>query len=52
MVGDLLDRAFAGSANALLTHLLEEARPGDRELDEIRKLIDSYRRNAEGQGDR
>src|SRR5262245_22103649 len=35
MVGDLLDRAFSGSAGALVTHLLAEARPSRRELDEI-----------------
>lgn len=50
MVGDLLDRAFAGSANALVTHLLAEAQPSERELDEIRKLIESFRKGPERKG--
>lgn len=52
MVGDLLDRAFAGSANALVTHLLAEAKPSERELDEIRKLVESFRRGTERKGGR
>lgn len=50
MVGDLLDRAFAGSANALVTHLLAEAQPSERELDEIHKLIESFRKGPERKG--
>ncbi|HTI49330.1 MAG TPA: BlaI/MecI/CopY family transcriptional regulator, partial [Planctomycetaceae bacterium] len=52
MVGDLLERAFSGSANALVTHLLAEAQPGKQELAEIRKLIESYRRQNESAGNR
>lgn len=51
MVGDLLNRAFSGSPNALVTHLLEEARPTEAELDEIRRLIDTYRRQPESAGE-
>jgi predicted transcriptional regulator len=39
MVGDLVNRAFDGSASSLVTHLLEQSRPSDDELDEIRKII-------------
>jgi BlaI family transcriptional regulator, penicillinase repressor len=52
MVGDLLERAFSGSANALVTHLLAEAQPTQRELDEIRKLIESFRGETESRGGR
>jgi BlaI family penicillinase repressor len=46
MVGDLLDRAFEGSANDLVVHLLEKT--DARELAEIRKTIDAYRRESRG----
>ncbi len=39
MVGDLLERAFDGSASAMVTNLLDRANPSDEELDEIRKII-------------
>jgi BlaI family penicillinase repressor len=42
MVADLLGRAFGGSANALVAHLLEQANPDRRELEEIRKTIREY----------
>jgi predicted transcriptional regulator len=42
MVADLLGRAFGGSATALVAHLLEQANPDRRELDEIRKTIREY----------
>lgn len=44
MVGDLLGRAFDGSAAAMVTHLLEQAGLSEDELDEIREAIDAYRR--------
>jgi BlaI family penicillinase repressor len=46
MVGDLLDRAFEGSANDLILHLLEKT--DATELAEIRKTIDAYRRESRG----
>jgi predicted transcriptional regulator len=52
MVGDLLERAFCGSANALVTHLLAETQPSERELDEIHKLIESFRQKPESRGGR
>ena len=39
MVGDLLERAFNGSASAMVTNLLDGANPSDEELDEIRRII-------------
>lgn len=40
MLQDLLGRAFAGSASALVAHLLSHSKPSRKELDEIRKLLD------------
>lgn len=43
LVGDLVDRAFGGSAAELVMRALS-TRPASREeLDEIRKMLDSYR---------
>ena len=39
---DLLDRVFDGSASALVTHLLAEAKPDSEELKEIRKTISEF----------
>ena len=46
MVGDLLHRAFHGSAPALVAQLL--GRTSEKELDEIRKTIDDYRKRRGG----
>jgi predicted transcriptional regulator len=48
MVGDLWQRAFEGSASTLVTRLLEEARPSDDELLEIRKVIAQYQSEQGG----
>ena len=48
MVRDLLRRVFDGSASALVTHLLEQARPDSEELDEIRKTISEFARKKGG----
>jgi BlaI family penicillinase repressor len=48
MVGDLVKRAFGGSARQLVAHALEQTDPSPQELDEIQKLIDSYRAQQEG----
>lgn len=40
LVGDLLDRAFGGSARALVLHALSARRSSPEELAEIRQLID------------
>ncbi len=44
MLGDLLNRAFDGSANALVAHLLAQAEPNGAELDEINKTISKFSR--------
>ena len=44
IVQDLLSRVFDGSASALVTHLLEQAKPDSEELDEIRKTISEFAR--------
>ena len=48
MLGDLLNRAFDGSANALVAHLLEQAEPNNEEMDEIHKTITEFSRKKEG----
>jgi BlaI family penicillinase repressor len=48
IVRDLLGRVFDGSASALVTHLLEQARPDSKELDEIRKTISEFARKKGG----
>ena len=49
MVGDLLGRAFNGSSSTLITHLLEQASPDDKELAAIRSAIESYEQDREGE---
>ena len=44
MVGDLLGRAFEGSASNLVAHLLEQSAPDDEELAAIRKTISEFRK--------
>jgi len=50
MVGDLLGRAFGGSAAALVTHLLEQANPDHEELSEIRRTIRQYQQEQKDAG--
>lgn len=47
MLGDLLNRAFDGSASALVTHLLRQAKPNSEELEEIHKTITEFTRKRE-----
>jgi predicted transcriptional regulator len=42
LVGDLLKRAFRGSAQALVAHLLENT--DEQELEEIRRTLESHKR--------
>ena len=42
MVGQLLKRAFEGSASQLVAHLLDQSRPSDEELAAIRRAIQEY----------
>jgi BlaI family penicillinase repressor len=44
MLSDLLNRAFDGSANSLVAHLLAQAKPNSEELDEINKTITKFTR--------
>ena len=46
MLGHLLDRVFDGSTTALVARLLEQSQPSAGELDEIRRLIDEYKRKS------
>ena len=42
MVKDLLNRAFDGSASALVAHLLEQGKSSGEELDEIRQTLSEF----------
>ena len=48
LVRELLNRAFDGSASALVTHLLEQTKPDSDELDDIRKTIAKFHRKKGG----
>ena len=48
MLKDLLNRAFDGSARALVTHLLQQTKPNSEELDEIGKTIKEFSRKKGG----
>jgi BlaI family transcriptional regulator, penicillinase repressor len=43
LAGDLLDRAFSGSAKALLVGALSARKATKKDLDELRKLLDEYK---------
>jgi predicted transcriptional regulator len=45
LVSDLIDRAFGGSASALVLQALSSQPTSEKELGDIRRLIDDYRRN-------
>jgi predicted transcriptional regulator len=42
LVGGLLGRAFEGSTAQLVAHLLDQTKPSDEELAEIRRAIKDY----------
>jgi BlaI family transcriptional regulator, penicillinase repressor len=44
LAGDLMERAFSGSAKALLTGALSARKATKAELAELRKLLDEYRK--------
>ena len=48
IAGDLLARAFDGSAKSLVMGALAAQPASVEELDEIRRLIDSYEKNSSG----
>ena len=42
MLKDVLNRVFEGSANLLVVHLLEQAKPSEEELEEIHKTVSEF----------
>jgi BlaI family transcriptional regulator, penicillinase repressor len=42
LVSDLLHRAFAGSASQLMMHALAGKKSPEREIEEIRRMLDQY----------
>ncbi|MCR9117300.1 MAG: BlaI/MecI/CopY family transcriptional regulator [bacterium] len=42
MIGDLLGRAFEGSASSLVSQLLDQTNPDEQEIEAIRRLLDEY----------
>jgi predicted transcriptional regulator len=46
LAGDLLDRAFAGSARGLLLGALSARRASKKELAELRRLLDEYEKRS------
>jgi BlaI family transcriptional regulator, penicillinase repressor len=46
LAGDLLERAFDGSARGLLLHALEHKKASTEELAELRRLIDEMERRS------
>jgi BlaI family transcriptional regulator, penicillinase repressor len=46
LVGDLLQRAFSGSASQLMMHALAGKKTSQVEIAEIRELLDEYERKA------
>src|SRR5262245_9075354 len=44
LAGDLLERAFSGSAKALLIGALSARKASKKELSEMQKLLDEYRK--------
>jgi len=46
LVGDLLDRAFGGSASRLVMRALSSTRTSAEDLSEIRRIIDGMQENA------
>lgn len=42
IVKDVIGRAFQGAAHELVAHALEQSHPSPEELEEIRRIIESY----------
>ena len=42
MLKDMLNRVFDGSANLVVAHLLEQAKPSEEELEEIRRTVADF----------
>jgi predicted transcriptional regulator len=46
LVGDLLQRAFAGSASQLMLHALDNKKTSPHEIEQIRRMLDEYEGRA------
>jgi BlaI family penicillinase repressor len=46
LVGDLLQKVFAGSASQLMVHALSGKKTSRADIDEIRQFLDEYERSA------
>jgi predicted transcriptional regulator len=46
LLGDLVQRVFAGSASQLILHLLEDEKATPEELEEIRQMLAKHRRRT------
>jgi len=44
LVGDLVQRAFSGSASQLMMHALAGKKTSPQEIEEIRRLLDAFER--------
>ncbi len=47
LAGDLLERAFGGSAKGLILGALSARRASKEDLDEVRRLLDEYERGPQ-----
>jgi len=46
LLGDLVQRVFAGSASQLVLHLLEDEKASPEEIEEIRQMLAQHRRRS------
>lgn len=46
LLGDLMQRVFAGSASQLVLHLLEDGKATPQEIEEIRRMLAEHRRRS------
>jgi predicted transcriptional regulator len=44
LLGDLVQRVFAGSASQLVLHLLEDEKASPEEIEEIRQMLAKHKR--------
>jgi BlaI family penicillinase repressor len=46
LLGDMIQRVFAGSASQLVLHLLEDEKATPKEIEEIRQMLAEYQRRS------
>jgi predicted transcriptional regulator len=46
LLGDLVQRVFAGSASQLVLHLLEDEKATPEEIEEIRQMLAKHKRRS------